>query len=88
LYIAQLYANSVNECNDDPFDKRAIYWLAAKTALKVGQVDSSLKATAEQTANAYEQRAPTRAEIFSSGKAGQNISFKCWVGKSVTVPNL
>lgn len=88
LFIAQLYANSVNECNDDPFDKRAIYWLAAQTAKKAGQVDSGLKATADQTANAYDQRAPSRSEIFSSGKAGQNIPFKCWVGKSVTVPNL
>lgn len=88
LFIAQLYANSVNECNDDPFDKRAIYWLAAQTARRAGQVDSTLKASADQAAAAYEQRAPTRQEIFTSSKAGQNISFKCWVGKSVTVPNL
>jgi tetratricopeptide (TPR) repeat protein len=88
LFIAQLYANSVNECNDDPFDKRAIYWLAAQTARRAGQVDSTLKNSADQAAAAYEQRAPSRQEIFTSGKAGQNIPFRCWVGKSVTVPNL
>ena len=88
LYIAQLYANSVNECGDDPFDKRSVNWLAAQTARKAGQVDSSLKATAEQQASGYEQRAPSRKEIFESGKSGQTIAFKCWIGKSVTVPRL
>lgn len=88
LFIAQLYANSVNECGDDPFDKRSVNWLAAQTARKAGQVDSSLKATAEQQAAGYEQRAPSRQEIFSSGKAGQSIAFKCWIGKSITVPRL
>lgn len=88
LFIAQLYANSINECGDDPFDKRAVNWLAAQTARKAGQVDSSLKGTAEQQAAGYEQRAPSRQEIHSSGKAGQSIPFKCWIGKSITVPRL
>lgn len=88
LFIAQLYANSINDCGDDPFDKRSVYWLAAQTARKAGQVDSSLKATANQQAAGYDQRAPSRQEIFSSGKAGQSIAFKCWIGKSITVPKL
>jgi tetratricopeptide (TPR) repeat protein len=88
LYIAQLYANSINDCGDDPFDKRAVYWLAAQTARKAGQVDSSLKTTAGQQAAGYEQRAPSRQEIFSSGKSGQSVTFKCWIGKSIAVPKL
>lgn len=88
LFIAQLYASSVNDCGVTPFEKRAVNWLAAQTARRAGQVDSSLKATADQTASAYEQRAPTKAEIHSEGMSGQSISFKCWIGKSVTVPSL
>ncbi|WP_291116491.1 tetratricopeptide repeat protein [Flavobacterium sp. UBA6135] len=88
LFIAQLYANSVNDCGVTPFEKRAVNWLAAQTARKAGQVDSSLKATADQTAASYEQRAPSRQDIFQENMAGQTISFKCWIGKSVTVPSL
>lgn len=88
LFIAQLYANSVNECGTTPFEKRAVNWLAAQTARRAGQVNSSLKATADQAAASYEQRAPTKGDIFNEGMAGKPISFKCWIGKSITVPNL
>ena len=82
LYIASLYANSVNEAADSPFDKRAVYWLAAQTARKTGT------AKGNATASSYEQRAPSREDIFNSGKAGQQVCFKGWIGKCVTVPKL
>lgn len=82
VFLAQLYANSANECGDDPFEKRAIYWLAASTARKAGTANGNAAAAS------YDKLAPTKTEIFNSGRAGQNISFKCWVGRSVTVPNL
>ena len=88
LFIAQLYANSVNECGTTPFEKRAVNWLAAQTARRAGQVNSALKATADQTAASYEQRAPSKGDIFNEGMAGKSIAFRCWIGKSVTVPNL
>lgn len=88
LFIAQLYANSVNECGNTPFEKRAVNWLAAQTARRAGQVDSSLKVTADQQAAGYDQRAPSRTDIFQENMAGQTIQFRCWIGKSVSVPNL
>lgn len=88
LLIASLYASSANECGSTPFEKRAIYWLAANTARRAGQVDSSLRGEAAQAASSYEQRAPSKTEIFTANMAGKTISFPCWVGGSVTVPNL
>ena len=88
LLIAQLYANSVNDCGSTPFEKRSVNWLAAQMARKAGQVDSSLKATAESAASSYEQRAPSKADIFTEGMAGKTVQFNCWIGKSITVPNL
>ncbi len=88
LLIANLYASSANDCGSTPFEKRAIYWKAADMARKAGRVDPSLSSTASQTAASYDAKAPTKEMIFSSGKAGQTISFSCWVGGSVTVPNL
>lgn len=83
MYIAQLYAASLNEVGlTDAFDKRAIYWLAAQTARKAGT------AAANSLAAQYEAAAPSRTEIFNSGKAGQQICFKGWINKCVTVPNL
>ncbi|MEZ4839684.1 tetratricopeptide repeat protein [Flavobacterium sp.] len=82
VFIAQLYANSANECGSDPFEKRAIYWLAASTARKAGT------SAGNAAAASYDKLAPTKAEIHTSGRAGQSIRFNCWVGRSVTVPNL
>lgn len=88
LLIASLYASSANECGNTAFEKRAIYWLAANVARKAGQVDSSLRGEAAQAASSYEQRAPSKTEIFTAGMAGKTVTFSCWVGGSVTVPNL
>ena len=88
LLIANLYATSANACGETPFEKRAIYWKAAEMARKAGRVDPSLSGRASRSAASYSAKAPSKTDIFNSGKAGQTISFKCWVGGSVRVPNL
>ncbi len=88
LLIANLYASSTNDCGSTPFEKRAIYWKAADMAVKAGRVDPSLGSRASQTASSYAERAPSKEMIFNSGMAGKTVSFSCWVGGSVKVPNL
>ena len=88
LLISNLYAASANNCGSSQFDKRAVYWLAAKEARKAASVDPSIKRTAVKTAESYEGRAPTKTDIFTEGNAGKVISFNCWIGLSVTVPSL
>lgn len=88
MLIAQLYAASANECGKTPFEKRAVYWLCAQYANKAGAVDPTLKATAARQAASYNASAPSKTDIFNENKAGQTISFNCWIGESVTVPKL
>jgi hypothetical protein len=88
MLIAQLYAGSANECGKTPFDKRAVYWLCAQYANKAAAVDPALKATANRQAASYNGYAPSRTDIFNSNMAGKTISFNCWIGESVKVPNL
>ena len=88
LLIASLYQSSANACGTSAFEKRAIYWRAAEMARKAGRVDPSLSGRASKAASSYAAKAPTKEMIFSSGMAGKTISFNCWVGGSVKVPNL
>ena len=61
----------------------------AYTGISVsGTVKDSIRRTAVKTAESYEGRAPTKTDIFTEGNAGKVISFKCWIGLSVTVPAL
>ena len=88
LMIANLYASSANDCGDSQFNKRAVYWLAANTARKAGEVDASIKKDARKTAEAFVGRAPSKTDIFTEGNQGATIKFSCWINSSVKVPNL
>mgnify|MGYP001169311415 FL=1 len=88
LLIANLYASSANNCGNSQFEKRAVYWLAAEQARKAASVDAGVKRIAERTAVSYEGRAPSKTDIFTEANAGEVITFSCWIGQSVTVPNL
>lgn len=88
LRIADMIAKSANDCGSSTFEKRAIYWKAAKYAKLAASVDASINDNATQAASSYEQRAPSKADIFQSGMAGKTISFSCWVGGSVKVPSI
>ena len=88
IAIAQMYAKSAKNCGTDNFSKRAVYWLAAQEARKAGRVDASLKKAASSTAANYEAKAPSKSEVFSSGRAGETIKIGCWIGMSVKVPHI
>ena len=88
IAIASMYAKSANRCGQSNFDKRAVYWLAASEAKKAARVDPTLKKAAAQSVANYNAKAPQKAEIFSSGRAGQTIKIGCWIGASVTVPSI
>jgi tetratricopeptide (TPR) repeat protein len=88
LLIANMYADSANQCGESQFDKRAVYWLAADMAKKAGQVNASLKKVAVRTVESYKGRAPSKTDIFTEGNAGSVIKFNCWINRNVTVPSL
>ena len=88
LLEAALVANAANECGSTSFEKRAIYWKAAQIAGQAGRVDPSLGNSANKAVASYNAKAPDRTMIFNEGMAGKTITFNCWVGGSVTVPNL
>ncbi|MDB9721265.1 hypothetical protein OAA67_05250 [Winogradskyella sp.] len=88
LRIAAMYAKSANNCGDTNFNKRAVFWLAANEAEKAGKVDGRLRSTAAKTAASYRGSAPSKADIFNCSCAGTTIKIGCWIGRSVTVPNL
>jgi tetratricopeptide (TPR) repeat protein len=89
LKIAEMYANSANNCGADVFEKQSVYWLAADYAERAGRVSPGLKENASQTAKSYRGRAPQTKDVFQSGRQGQKIKFdSCWIGESVTVPTI
>lgn len=88
LAIAAMYAKSANNCGDSNFNKRAVFWLAANTAEQAGRIDGRLRSASAKSAKSYRASAPSKTDIFSAGNGGQTIRIGCWIGRSVTVPNI
>jgi hypothetical protein len=88
-YIAQLYANSINDCGENAFESKALYWLAAESAKKAGVAEPKFKKSADELAAGFLKRAPSKKEISDAKrKSGQSIAFKCWINESVSIPKL
>jgi tetratricopeptide (TPR) repeat protein len=90
LKIADMTANSTGSCGANPFEKRAVYWVAARYAEKAGRVDPSLRSTAKKYVASYNGAAPDKRTVFTNShgyKSGDIITFNCWVGESVRIPN-
>jgi hypothetical protein len=84
LLLAQLYVAS--DCGETAFGKKAIYFLAAETAIKAGDAEVSMKKKADVAAAQYLKNAPSKDEIKSAKQAGKTIVFGCGINESVTVP--
>ncbi|WP_292889666.1 hypothetical protein [Nonlabens sp.] len=89
LRIADMVAKSTGSCGSNPFEKRAVNWIAARYAEKAARVDPSLKNNATRAAAAYNGAAPGKRDVFSNSNynTGDTITFNCWVGESVRIPN-
>ena len=87
LAIAAMYAKSANNCGEDNFSKRAVYWLAANEALKASRVDPNMKKNASKSIANYRAKAPRKVKFFL-GRTGESIAIGCWINKTIKVPEL
>lgn len=86
-FIAQLYANSFNDCGDNSFESKAVFWLAAESAKKAGIVEPKFKKSADDLAASFMKKAPSKKEVADAKrKSGQHIAIKCWINQSVSIP--
>ena len=86
LQLSQLYAVGAKECTTDEFERKAIFFLAAKTAKKAGEVDKSILPAAESLEKSFLKNVPTKDEIKRSKMAGKEVKYGCWIDESVKIP--
>ncbi len=87
LLIANEYAKSANSCGSDEFEKRMVYVAALNKALKAQAVDPGCGAG--RYISNYSKNIPSKKLIFNKGvKGGSSYRVGCWIGETVTVPNI
>ena len=72
LFIASLYASSVNKCGTNEFEKRMTYVAAYNKALRASRVDPSMSSVAKKFISEVKQKAIGQ-EIIRSISPGQMI---------------
>ncbi|MBD3583129.1 tetratricopeptide repeat protein [Flavobacterium selenitireducens] len=85
ILLAQMYAGAGNDCGKNPFEKKALNWLAANTLKKAIAVDKT-KTSLEKLVRKYEEQAPSDKEIKQAKMGGMTIYYDCWIKSSVIVP--
>jgi len=85
LYIASLYAKSVNSCGSNVFEKKMVYVAALNKARKAQQIDPGCGAG--RYIRSYKANVPSKKEVFTQGVTpGSSHKVGCWIGETVRVP--
>ncbi|MDC3344632.1 hypothetical protein OAV59_00530 [Flavobacteriaceae bacterium] len=86
LFIASLYATSVNSCGTNEFEKRMTYVAAFNKAVRASKVDPSMSSVARKFIRNYKANFPSKKVIFTEGvKEGDTFKVKCWINESVKI---
>ncbi len=86
LFIASLYASSVNKCGSNEFQKRMTYVAAYNKAIVASRVDPSMSSVARKFTRNYKANFPSKKIIFTEGiKEGDAFKVKCWINENVKV---
>lgn len=87
LFLAQLYANSVDDCGKTDFEKKSVYYLAIETANKAAIAEPRLKPTSDKMAADFAKQSLTKDEIAKAKMAGKSITIGCWINETITFPS-
>ena len=86
LFIASLYASSINSCGTNEFEKRMTYVAAHNKAVRASRVDPSMSSVASKFIRNYKANFPSKKVIFTEGvKEGDTFKVKCWINESVKI---
>ena len=86
LFIASLYASSVNACGTNEFEKRMTYVAAHNKAVRASRVDPSISSVARKFTRNYKANFPSKKVIFTEGvNEGDPFKVKCWINESAKI---
>ncbi|MBL4604986.1 MAG: hypothetical protein JKY02_04800, partial [Flavobacteriaceae bacterium] len=86
LFIAGLYASSLNSCGKDEFQKRMTFVAAYNKAKQALRIDPSISSVAKKFLRNYKANFPSKKVIFTANASvGDSFTVKCWINESVKV---
>lgn len=84
--VAFAYIEGIKSCDEDPFIRSAVFWLAVDVCVKARTVDPSVKNRANELITEYSRFFPTKEELFfRSMPDGAEYTISCWINQKTTV---
>ncbi len=83
IFLSNLYASAVQECGTTPIEKKTVYYLATKMALKAAEVQPKLKVTADALVADYKKNDFTPKELEQIKKMDNKVILECWMNETV-----
>lgn len=87
IFLAQLYANSAEECGGTDFEKKAVYFLAAETVKMAETANPKLKPAVDQMFADFKSKSPSASEISKLKLNGKSFAIKCWINETIQFPS-
>lgn len=86
ILIGRMYAESLNECGGDEFEKKAVLWAAVDKFIQAKNADPSIADEANGYINSYQPRFPDKKTIFFQNyQIGDTYKIGCWINETTTV---
>lgn len=86
LFIGKLYASSSENCGENEFEKKSVYWLAVDMFVKAKTVDLSIAENADKLIENYCQYFPSReSAVLYNFIEGQTYNIGCWINETTTI---
>lgn len=89
LIIGDLYAQSANQCGEDDFTRRTVYWAAVDKFQRARTADPSNTQVVELAASRiaqFSRQFPIKTDIFFQGlSVGGNFTVGCWINETTTI---
>lgn len=86
IVIATVYAQGEDQCGNDVFEKKAVYWAAIDKLQQAKSIDPSVASKANRLIGAYKQQLPDKSVIFQLGKKeGDKYTIGCFINETITV---
>ena len=86
ILIGRMYANSLNQCGGDQFEKQAVLWAAVDKFIQAKKVDPGITDEADGYIKSYKPRFPSKEDIFFHNyQMGDSYTVGCWINEQTTV---
>jgi len=84
ILIATMYAKNAENCGEDDFHRRAVYWAAVDKLIQAKNVDPSVASKVNELINQYSARYPKKEDgFFHSVYEGNTYTIDyCWINET------